>query len=155
MNVDLEALCKTYLMFHDSEFCDGLDAEADYKKKEQKAKSMFFCKDLSEEEAEDCAMTFRLGIMEGYLTVNSELRRLISIELGNETREFQKSCEYLCPNCDNTCLLPESDYVPVLDGNFVTSYVCPKCGFSRELPKSILVRDIFTEYANKEKEVKE
>ena len=155
MNVDLEALCKTYLMFLDDEFCDNLDHKTECEEKKRKAELLQFFSELSEEEAESDARTFRLGMMEGYLTVVGELRRLINIELGNENREFDKSRGYLCPNCDNTCLLPESDYVPVLDGNFVTSYVCPKCGFSREFPKAILVRDIFTEYANKEKEVKE
>ena len=153
MNVDLEALCKTYLMFKDREFGDRLDSEAEYLEKEQKYMALH--SGLSEVEAEDFAKTYRAGMMDGYLTSTGELMRLISIELGNEIREFEKSRGYLCPNCDNTCLLSKSDDVPVLYGSFVTSYVCPKCGFSREFPKAILARDIFTEYANKKKEEKE
>lgn len=151
MNVDLEAVCKTYLLFLDSEFYSRFDSEAEYKEKETKGRLHKF-DDLSKDDAKDYGMTFRLGMIEGYLTVASELRRLISIETGNEHKEFEKDLGYICPNCDNTPLLSKSDYVPVLDGNSVTSYVCPKCGFSREFPKAILVRDIFTEYANKEKE---
>lgn len=152
MNVDLEALCKTYLMFHDSEFCARLDSEAEYHEKEQKF--MALRSGLSEVEAEDFAKTYRAGMMDGCLMITGELMRMISIELGNEIREFEKSRGYLCPNCDNTSLLSKSDDVPVLYGSFVTSYVCPKCGFSREFPKAILARDIFTEYA-KEKEKEE
>ena len=155
MSVDLEAVCKAYLLFKDSEFCDGLDAKAEYKEKEQKAKSMFFCKDLSEEEAENDARTFRIGMMEGYLMIVNELRRLINIELGNEIREFDKSRGYICPNCNDGSMTPECEYVPVFDGYFNMSYNCPKCGFSREFPKAILVKDIFTEYANKKKEAEE
>ena len=155
MNVDLEAVCKTYLIFLDSEFCDGLDSEAECKEKEQKAKLLFMNEDMPDEEAEELAKVYRVGILEGFLIVADEWKRLISIELGNEVREFQKSCGYLCPNCDNTIMLPESDYIPVLDGYFNRVYICPKCGFSREFPKAILVRDIFTEYVNKEKEVEE
>ena len=152
MTVDLETLCKAYLMFMDKEFADRLDKAAERKEKEQKERSLTICKDMPEEEAEYHAKTYRVSMMEGFFTVATELKRLINDEMVNEYREFEKSRGYLCPNCDNTCLLSKSDYVPVLNGSFVISYDCPKCGFIHEFPKAILVRDIFTEYANREKE---
>ena len=151
MNVDLEALCKTYLMFMDDEFCDNLDHKTECEEKKRKAELLQFFSELSEEEAENDARTFRIGMMEGYLMIVNELRRLINIELGNEIREFDKSRGYICPNCNDGSMTPESEYIPVFDGYFNMSYNCPKCGFSREFPKAILVRDIFTEYTNKEK----
>ena len=154
MNVDLEALCKTYLMFLDSEFCDRLDSEAEYKERETKGRLHRF-EDLSEEEAGDYAMTFRLGMMEGFLTVATELRRLISIEMSNEHREFEKDLGYVCPYCGDRIMIPQRDHIPVLDGIYIRSYECQMCGFSRELPKAILVRDIFTEYENNKKEKEE
>ena len=155
MNVDLEALCKTYLMFMDDEFCDNLDHKTECEEKKRKAELLQFFSELSEEEAENDARTFRIGMMEGYLMIVNELRRLINIELGNEIREFDKSRGYICPNCNDGSMTPECEYVPVFDGYFNMSYNCPKCGFSREFPKAILARDIFTEYANKKKEEKE
>lgn len=151
MNVDLEALCKAYLMFLDSEFCDRLDSEIEYKMKETKVRLHRF-EGLSEEEAESHEKTYGAGMMEGFLTVATELRRLISIEMSNEHREFEKDLGYVCPYCGDRIMIPQRDHIPVLDGIFIRSYECQMCGFSRELPKAILVRDIFTEYANKEKE---
>ena len=152
MNVDLETLCKTYLMFMDDEFCDNQDHIMECREKKRKAELLQFFSELSEKEAENDARTFREGMMEGYLTVVDELRRLINIELGNEIREFDKSRGYICPNCNDGSMTPECEYIPMFDGYFNMSYNCPKCGFSREFPKHILVKDIITEYANKQKE---
>ena len=78
MNVGLETLCRTYLMFMDDEFCDSLDHIMEYREKKRKAELLHFFSELSEKEAENDARTFRIGMMEGYLTVVDELRRLIN-----------------------------------------------------------------------------
>ena len=152
MQIDLEALCKVYLLTKDSEFCSILDSKAECEGKKQKARAMFFDKDLSEKEAEEYASTFRCGMMQGMVEIFSMFMNLIGRELGDEGRMFQKTVGYVCPRCKDKPLYPNCDHIPVMDALYTMSYECLDCGYKYEFPKAALVRDIFTEYTQKKEE---
>lgn len=154
MNVDLEALCKTYLISLDSEFCEIMDNNADFEKAEHKMDIQLFDKDVSEEEAEELATIFRCGIMKGMVEVFSVFMGLIGYELGKEQKEFTGNGGPICPKC-GAIMQPDADFVPIMNSLFLTSRECHKCGYKHEFPKAMLVRDIFTEYTNKQKEAEQ
>ena len=156
MNVDLEALCKVYLMSCGSdlhELSDILDREAEAIE-EKYLRKLSRSNDVSEEEAEFLAKLYRGGIVEGLATLFMVFKRLISDEMRREYNEFRDETQGICPVCKYG-LYGNSEYIPVYDALCHTSYECFKCGYKHEFPKAMLVRDIFTEYANKQKEEEE
>ena len=156
MNVDLEALCKIDLMATGeslSELGEILDGWAEDAENEQCMNCQIYG-NLSKEEAREEAKIYRCGIMEGYLTVFKVFRRLISNELRKEWNEFRDETQLICPVCKYG-LYGNSEYIPVYDALCHMSYECFKCGYKHEFPKAMLVRDIYTEYANKKKEAEQ
>ena len=154
MNVDLEALCKVYLMSCGSdlhELSDILDKEAEAIE-EKYLRKLSRSNDVSEEEAEFLAKLYRGGVVEGLATLFIVFKRLIADEMRREWNEFRDETQLICPVCKYG-LFGDCEYIPVYDALVHTSYKCPQCGYRHEFPKAMLVRDIFTEYANKKKEV--
>lgn len=153
MNVNLEALCRVYLLIDSSEFNSILDDWAESVEREQKAKVKFIDPNLSEEEAEGWAKVYRIGMEEGIISVFKILFRLITRELNKEYEEFWRNVSYICPRCGDVALKPNDCDIPVMNARYTMSFECGKCGYVYEFPQAMLVRDVFTEYANEKKEV--
>lgn len=155
MSENLEALCRVYLLGKDDEFLGICDEWAESVEREQKAKVKFIDPNLSEEKAEGWAKVYRIGMGEGIISVFHILFRLITKEINKEYEEFEKNIGYVCPKCKDVALIPNYCDIPVMNAHYVTSCVCGDCGYVYEFPCVMLVRDVFTEYANREKEADE
>ena len=152
MQIDLEALCKVYLLTEDSEFCSTLDGRAGREERDQIGKIMLFDKDISMEDAKELASIYRCGMTYGFVALFNTFMRMIANEVEKEYKEFEREIGSICPICKDQILIPHSDHIPVMDSMFITSRKCQKCGYKYEFPKAALVRDIFTEYTQKKEE---
>ena len=157
MNVDLEALCKVYLMSCGSDLSELSDILGD---KAQDEADDYMRKlrsngDVPAEEAEFLVKLYKGGITYGLVTLFMVFKDLIKDELEKEQKVFEKETGMLCPVCNDYGLFHNGEYVPGYNATLPISCVCLRCGYKHEFPKAMLVRDIYTEYANKQKEEEE